>query len=137
LDNEQQEEKERRAATEGSQNGSGRFVHPSYTAGCDGYCNDVKVTGLLLRESSEGVAVPAEDLRCGVGPVRRWLKLISVSDNRLKKSVWLLATSFIVFGFLCGWVVAVGQAVRMSYDCLVTVRLSAKMWGWVANIFEI
>jgi hypothetical protein len=50
LDNEEQEDKEVRGPTKASQNGSGRFIHPSYSAGWRRYCNDVKVTWLLLRE---------------------------------------------------------------------------------------
>ena len=61
LDNEEQEDKKRRAPTEASQNGSGRFIHPPYTTGWHGYCNDLKVTWLLLRELSECVTLPAKD----------------------------------------------------------------------------
>ena len=44
LNNEEQEDKKRRAPTEAPQNGSGKFIHPSYTAGWQGYCKNVKVT---------------------------------------------------------------------------------------------
>ena len=45
-------------------------------------CNDLKVTSLLLRESSERITQPAEDLRRRVGSVIRWLQLITLTDNQ-------------------------------------------------------
>jgi len=106
LGNEEQEDKKRRAPTEASQNGSGRFIHPSYTAEWHGYRNDVKVTWLLLREPSERVTLPATDLRCRVGQVIPWLKVVSINhlNARLRPgNLFLLFSNFFAAGLeLCG-----------------------------------
>jgi len=106
LGNEEQEDKKRRAPTEASQNGSGRFIHPSYTAEWHGYRNDVKVTWLLLREPSERVTLPATDLRCRVGQVIPWLKVVSINhlNVRLRPgNLFLLFSNFFAAGLELCW----------------------------------
>ena len=101
LDNEEQEDKKRRAPTEASQNGSGRFIHPSYSAEWHGYRNDVKVTWLLLRDLLECVTLPAKDLRCRVGPVIPWLKLVSINHLNVRlrpHNLFLLFSDFFAAG---------------------------------------